>query len=294
MFRTFIILFFVLIPALIYCQDYNVKINLKDGSVVEGKLLKITAEGIDINPGGNVKFRFISADRIKNVEIVELNKTVEYPLTGNPLPEEIKDYESDEPPAQGGGFPSFLGIGSIGYASAGDWKYYEGFNSGSVWRLGLYYYFHESDISASRFLIGFTYNHLNIKGDKILGIEPNLAVGEYSFEFGRTTGLIGNGHYLYLIMGFVVVTNDIEMELDNSNGVSSSVHVNETKAALRIEGGGSINLGSKLSILLSLGYDILLGKNEQAYDYYYYDPNTPKFTIIGGIFNVSAGIAYGF
>jgi len=64
-----LILFFA---AVVEAQDYNVKINLKDGNIIEGKLLKISAQGVDINPGGNVKYRFVSAERIKNVEIVPI------------------------------------------------------------------------------------------------------------------------------------------------------------------------------------------------------------------------------
>ena len=139
-----IILFtLLLLPTSILGQDYNVKVTLKDGSIVEGKLLKISVEGVDINPGGNVKYRFISSDRIQNVNIVELNKIVEFPLIDGGIPQELVEYKMDESPTPTYRLPKFLGIGTIGYASVGDWGYYERLNSGMAFRLGLYYFFHE-------------------------------------------------------------------------------------------------------------------------------------------------------
>lgn len=290
MFWKNILFVIIVFSACAYCQDYNVKVTLKDSSIVEGKLIKISSEGVEINPGGNVKFRFISAARIKNVYLVESNKIVDYPLVVDSLPGEISEYESPDDPTQQVGFPNFLGIGTFGYASAGG-DYYEGFNDGTGLRLGLYYYFHDSNRTASRFLAGFSYSHLSITGDKIYGIEPTLMLNEYSFEFGRTTGLFGDGSYLYLLFGLVIVDNDIEMEVENINGVTSSVHVSETRAALRIEGDASISLGAKFSILLSLGYDVVLAGKEQST---YYSYNEPAFSAAGGAFYATAGLTYAF
>ena len=277
-----IILFtLLLLPTSILGQDYNVKVTLKDGSIVEGKLLKISAEGVDINPGGNVKYRFISSDRIQNVNIVELNKIVEFPLIDGSIPQEVVEYKMDESPTPTYGFPKFLGIGTIGYASVGDWGYYEGLNSGMAFRLGLYYFFHETDVTASRFLVGFTYYNASIGGDKIYEYEPKLGLSEYSFEFGRTTGLLGKGSYFYYLMGLVVVTNDLEINLGTTSGVSSSLHTNETKFAIRFEVDGSIYLGSRLSLLISLGYDVVMGEKQKSSSYSY---NEPVFSVGRGDF----------
>ena len=288
--KSIFILVFCL-AAVVEAQDYNVKINLIDGNIIEGRLLKISAQGVDINPGGNVKYRFISAKRIKNVEIVELNKTIDYPLSKTDLPNEILDYETDYVNGQQYGFPKFLGFGSAGYSLVGG-DYYEGFNSGFDFRLGMYYLFYDSDPSASRYFLGFSYNHSSVTGDKIYGYEPQLLLNEYSFEFGKTTELFNGGHYLYFLLGVVIVTNEVSIEIESQNGVVSSVNVNETKAALRLEGDGSIAISSKVSILISLGYDIVLGPKK--YQTTYYNPNEPNFSIAGGIFNLSAGLSYGF
>jgi hypothetical protein len=285
----FLLLFFS--TTFIWGQNYNVKINLKDGNIVEGKLLKISAEGVDINPGGIVKYRFISAEKIKSVVIVELNKTIEYPLSNADIPSEIKGSESDYGDTQQGGFPKLLGLCSFGYSSVGG-DYYEGLNSGTVLRFGMYYLFHETDPSASRFLIGFSYNHSSITGDKIYNIEPKLLLNEYSFEFGMTTGLFKNGHYLYFLTGLVIVSNNISMSLASIGLGSSEVSYDETKAALRLEGDGSISIGSKFSILISAGYDIVLGPKQANYTNYY--TNEPNFSIAGGILNLSIGLTYGF
>jgi len=282
-----LILFFA---AVVEAQDYNVKINLKDGNIIEGKLLKISAQGVDINPGGNVKYRFVSAERIKNVEIVELQKTIEYPLANDDMPEEIMGNEIDYGSGQQAGFPRFLGIGSGGYSSVGG-DYYLGFNSGFNFHLGMYYLFHDSNPTASRYFIGFTYSHSSVTGDKIYTYDPKLLLNEYSFEFGTTTGLFNGGHYLYGLLGLVIVSNEVSMEIESQNGVTSTLNVNETKAAIRIEGDGSISLGSKISILISLGYDIVLGPKEYKT---YYNPNEPNFSIAGGILNLSIGLSYGF
>ena len=81
MFLKNILIVIIVFSSFAYCQDYKVKVNLKDSSVVEGKLIKMSSEGVELNPGGNVKFRFISAARIKNVYLVEPNKIVDYPVS---------------------------------------------------------------------------------------------------------------------------------------------------------------------------------------------------------------------
>jgi hypothetical protein len=289
-----VLILFFFIAVVTEAQEYNVKIYLLDGAIIHGELIKITTEGVDINPGGSVKYRFISAERISSVEIVELNKIIEYPLTEKDIPPEIKDFEA-ESVVQTASFPKFLGLFSLGYSSAGG-DYYEGFNSGALIRLGLTYLFHDSDRSVSRFFVGFSYNHASVAGEEIFGLKTDLSINEYSFEFGRTTSLFEGGHYLYFLTGGVIVTNEVEINIGTQEGISSSVSVEETKAALRFEGGGSIFIGNKFSILISLGYDFILGVKQMQNSYYYnyYDPDKSPFTVAGGILNLSLGLTYGF
>lgn len=79
-------------PALI-AQEYDVNVNLLDGTVVEGKLLRINAAGVDINPGGGVRLRFISAERIRSVHVPSIPAVIYYPLDARSLPDELRNYE---------------------------------------------------------------------------------------------------------------------------------------------------------------------------------------------------------
>jgi hypothetical protein len=93
-------------------------------------------------------------------------------------------------------------------------------------------------------------------------------------------------------MGVVIVTNEVSMDLGSQGSMSSSVNVSQTKAALRVEGCGSISVGAKFSILLSAGYDIVMGPKEK--NTYYTGYNDPAFSYAGGIANLAAGLTYGF
>jgi hypothetical protein len=290
MLRKSLLLLIICCASLFGGQDLNVKVNMKEGNVVEGKLLKINSEGVEINPGGVVKFRFIPAEKIKSVEIIELNKTVEYPLADGDMPLEVKNYQTDVA-AQLRTFPKLLVIGSFGYSSVGG-KYYEGLNSGTLFRLGLHYYLPESDPTDGRFILGFTYNHATISANVIYGLEPTFYLNEYGFEFGRTTRMFNGGHYIYALTGFVVVSNKITVPVSPVEYTYS-----ETKYAIRLEGDASICVAKKVSVLVSLGYDIVLGAAENSSTSYGYTPygyNRPGITFAGGIFNLTLGLTYGF
>ena len=73
-------------------------------------------------------------------------------------------------------------------------------------------------------------------------------------------------------MRFVVVTNDLEINLGTTSGVSSSLHTNETKFAIRFEVDCSIYLGSRLSLLISLWYDLVMGEKQKSSSYSYNEP----------------------
>lgn len=282
-----ILLTLLILPILVSGQESSVKVSLKDSSIVEGKLLKISIEGVELNPGGNVKFRFISADRIKNVLFIDINKTIEYPLVLDSLPDDLKELdETSTYNQQNGGFPDFLALINFGYGSITG-NYYTGYNSGLQYKIGLHYYFHDPNPRSSRFLLGFSYNNYSISGPKIYGYETNLSLSEYSFEFGRTTNLLGKANYLYFLMGFVIVSNTV------SASIPSTVTANQTKIALRMEGSASINIVEKLSFLISVGSDIVMGSNEKSKTTYY-DYNEPAIKFEGLILNLSLGFTYGF
>jgi hypothetical protein len=272
--------------ALSGSEDLKVRVNLLDGGIAEGTLLKMNTEGVEINPGTSVKFRFIPAARIRSVEFIDLNKTVDFPLDPATLPTEIAEYEPAREEVEGE-FPRFAGLGKIGYGLPGG-DYYEGFDGGLAWGLGIRYYFPDSDPTAGRFLMGFTYGHLSSSGDRIYGLEPTLSLNEYSFEFGRTTSQFQGGHYLYMIMGIVVVTNTVEVPIQSVNFT-----YDETKAAIRLEGGGAFHIAQKLSLPVSLGYDIVLSSKSSSSSSYSYSGN-PAVEFAGGIFNMSVGLIYGF
>ena len=89
-------------------------------------------------------------------------------------------------------------------------------------------------------------------------------------------------------MGVVIVANEISIE---DQGVT--VSVNDNQEALRFEGGASINIVSKFSILITAGYDFVLGKRKRV-AYYSSSFNNPRFKVIGGILNLTIGASYGF
>ena len=103
----------------------------------------------------------LNLEKIDNVYVVELNKTIKYPLATENIPPELVNYKANEEDTYSGafsdrGFHKLLGFGTFGYSSpSGD--YYTGYNSGTVFRLGLHYYLPETDRTASRFLFGFSF-----------------------------------------------------------------------------------------------------------------------------------------
>ena len=290
MLKKCVLLLIIFCSSLLGGQNQQVKVNLKDGNIVTGKLLKISSEGIEINPGGSVRFRFISAERIKSVELLDLNKTVEYPLTEADIPTDVRRYEA-EIASQEIGFPKFLGLCSLGYTSVGG-DYYEGFSSNVGVRLGLYYYLPDSDPMAGRVFFGFSYSHSSIKGDLssfgLSNVEPKLLLNEYSFEIGLTTRMLEGNYYLYFLTGIAAASNEITMPVS-----SATISYSETKAAWRVEGGANISIGRRFFIPIAIGYDMIFAK--KATSTYNYATNSYDDTaFIGGILNLSIGISYAF
>ena len=247
-------------------------VYLKNGSVINGTIIEIVPEQTlkMRTPDGSIFV--VSVSDVDSISKAELPSA--------------QHYEADVVTEQQG-FPTLLGFGSFGYASVGG-KYYEGLNSGSGFRLGLHYYFPDSDPYASRFILGFTHNHSSIKGDQIYGFDPELNLIEYSLEFGRTTRLYEGGHYLYFLMGLVFVANELSLPVQLVNFTYS-----ETKAAIRLEGDASVHVVNRFSILVSLGYDVVLGKKASSSYNTYVSTNPSDLKIAGGIFQASIGLMYG-
>jgi hypothetical protein len=270
-------------------QEQRVKVHMKDGSITEGRVLKVSAEGVEIDPGGTVKFRFIDGERISKVEFIGTGKTVEYPLKAAELPPEIALLDRGSTGGTERGFPKFVGIASFGYASAGNSGYYEGFHAGSTVHVGLQYLFRNPDPQGSRMLMGLSYNRISVAGDKIFGAEPQLVMNVYGFEFGLTTAMMSVGQYLYLIMGGAIVTNTITMPM----GVSqASITVEaDNKAALRIEGGMHHPIVSNLSVRGAIGADFIIEGtgNANAYGSTY-----SNRTLNGWLPKITIGMSYGF
>lgn len=292
--RIILFVCFIFPSSFALAQDYTAKITLTDETVIEGKLLKISEKSVVLDPDGNVAYRLLKAERIKNIHIVELDKTIDYPLTIKDIPIELKneDYTTNDyttTALQKKELPQFLGLFSYGYSSVGG-DFYEGFNSGSILHLGARYLFYDSNPTSGRFFIGFSYNYLPISGetenydDYDINIELKLAITEYSFEFGRTTKLFDGNTYLYLLFGGVFVTNEISVE---ANSISASTEVNSI--GLRMDGGVSIGVGTNISIHLIAGYDIILEKKEKNI----YNYSEPNVSAAGGIFHMSIGASYG-
>ena len=183
------------------------------------------------------------------------------------------------------GFPLILVKSTIGYSFVnGD--YYNSYNSGIAFRLGGYFLFNRDDPAAGRFFIGVSYSHAFNTGGKIFGFADNLALNEYSLEFGRSTNLFSSGIYLYGLIGFVLVDND-------ASQANTPYYFKEPKFALRAEGGISFSVSDNCAILLSASVDPVMGKNDQINTDVYFSGNQSLFNFAGYIFNVGIGLSYG-
>jgi hypothetical protein len=287
MFKSIVLIFVLGCVQWCAAQDLTVRVDLKDGGVAEGKLLKISAEGVELNPGGLVKMRFIPAERIVKAEILETHKTVFYPIGDQGIPSELLDIEPSSTAAPSGK-ARFVMTGSFGYAMA-QGTYYKGFNGGTVFRLGADVYFRRFDPAAGRFMLGFSFSHYTIGGDQILGLDPALSVNAYCLEFGRSTAMFDGGHYLYFKVGVGAVTNEVTMTVQRID-----ISYSETKPIFRFEGAGSILLAPSLSLVLMVDGDILLAKASSSNIYqtqYNYGPLT-GIDIAGGMIHFGLGVSY--
>jgi hypothetical protein len=124
----------------------------------------------------------------------------------------------------------------------------------------------------------------------ISGLEPKLNLNEYGLEVGVTTRRFEGGHYLYLLVGLTLVSNEVSVPIQ-----SMALSISESKAAIRMEGGASFYLGGRLSLLFAVGYDAVVGEkkatNGNSYVYQANNPGTTEFA--GGILNFSLGLSYG-
>jgi hypothetical protein len=279
-------------------EEYTVKVTLLDGGEVTGALLKLSPAGVELNPGGMVKFRFIEARLIRRVYIVELDRTVEFPMPAEGEgvegdQNERVEYEAATPRTSK--YSVVMGMAGAAYTTVSG-KYYSGFTSGPGGRGALYILFPESDPQAARFMIGFNYGYSSIESDlSISNVNIRFHISEYSFEGGMVSHMLQGGHFFWFTMGFVVVSNSATASLTTG---SQSVDVNETKAALRLTGGVSFNLGRRIYLVPHVSVDMVLGKNSSSStnNYYYnsYYNSQPDVTVAGWIIAPVLAIQYMF
>lgn len=269
-------------------QNLSVRVDLKDGNSAEGKLLKISAEGVELRPSALVASRFIPAERILKVEILETHKTIHFPLEEREIPPEALEIRAvPEESHQPRGKARFVCTGSFGYAVPNG-TYYKGFNDGTGIRIGAdIYYFGLVDPTASRFMLGFSFTRITFAGEKILGLTPSLIVNEYSLEIGRSTAWIEGGHYAYFKMGIVVVSNDVKLSVQNLS--ASSI---DSKTAIRFEAAASFRIVSSFSLVPTLLYDLVVARGSSSNIYASTDGMNAIANNVGGILQFTLGVSY--
>jgi hypothetical protein len=301
--RTFLFLALLVgLFAVASAEEYTVKVTLLDGGEVTGILIKLSPAGVELNPGGMVKYRFIEARLIRKAYIVELDRTVDFPMPAEgegvegDEEDEIVDYEVTTPATYK--YSVVMAMAGGAYTTVSG-KYYSGFTSGAGGRAALYFLFPVSDPRAARFMMGFNYGYSSIASDLIMSnVDIRFHISEYSFEGGMVSRMLEGGHFFWFTLGFVVVNNSATASLTTGAG-STSVDVDETKAAMRLMGGVSFNLGRRIYLVPHVTVDMVLGKssssssNNYYYNYSYYN-NQPDITVAGWIIAPSLAIQYMF
>jgi len=291
-----IIMLLILLSSFALCQNYNVEVTTVNGNQIKGLLLNISSTGVRIDPDGPVSLRFIKSDHIQSVYIVELNTELSYPLEDSDIPAEVYG-ELEVSTRHLGGFPNYAISGALGQAYGGG-DYYEGFDSGMTYHFRGIYFLPSDDRNESRFFISFSYYNSTIAPEHnsynyydVNFTFDDIAIDHYALEFGRTTDIMGNDSYLFFLFGLAYLNHELKVTGVDYYGQTASATDTEDKFALRFEGGGLIGINSQLGIVLTVGVDLVLSKNENNDPYNY---NSSPTTASGSILNFAAGLNYNF
>ncbi|MCK6606174.1 MAG: hypothetical protein L6Q59_14860 [Ignavibacteriaceae bacterium] len=295
--KTIIVL--LLISFNILSQTYNVNVYLTNNTIIQGKLIKLSEKGIEIDPAGNVSFRFIKSESIDSVMITELNKILRYPIQldslSSFLPEDITSSEiGDNNTSKNSTDELFhISAGSNYFSTGGD--YYTGFNTGFGINLATNLYF-GSLTSKNRIFIGFEFGKGWISGEPmsfvfngdVYNSKSSLTLNSYSLYVGRAWGLSSSQTSFNLLFGLTKLDHQVKIETE---GISRTI--DESKTSVRLGCGFLVDIATDIFISISLDYDAILGEEKKNETFItFYEPNKPKFTLLGGVFKAGIKLAY--
>lgn len=294
------ILFFICFAGYISAQQTKVIVFLKQAAPVNGELIKLDAKGVELNPDGNISFRFIKSELIDSVFIQGIGKTIIYPMTKDLdtaiVSKDYLDYEQNVSQSVSSGNKNFIIYAGAGYFNT-DGDYFSGFNSGPGLNIGMNYYL-RSLFPGTNLLIGLEFSKGWISGDplrvwnnnNISEIETSLGITMYSIHLGRAWSLSSSNSDFHILLGLTILDNEVIFK-----GGDESITTSQSKTAIKLGAGFLIDISESLFINLNMNYDAILGKKEKKETFMnFYDPNEPKFTFLGGVMRITVEFGFTF
>ena len=279
-------------------QAAEVIIHLNDGKTIQGAVVQITKDFIKIDPEGPIMVRTIPGYKIESVEFVGSGEKLSFPLDESQIPGDLSEDPRVRQSKRSDGLRPFALTFSLGRSSAGG-DYYEGIESGLGIQVGGCYRFEQDGPYGRTFFLGFSYRHsspsLSITRIPIYGYEvsvvlENCRIHQYNFDFGTTTKVSRTDSYLYLTMGVSIVDTKITGHVEENGYVYPSETVGDSKAALRLLGGGVKGISPSLGVDVRVGYDLLVTKAERSEYSYYGSSDGPD--VLGNILSIDVGVIW--